>query len=103
MLLLEVSTERRVVRWAKKNGVLQSKFTPAGQRGWPDRIFWVAGGRPLLVEFKRKGKQLQKLQQHVVAQLESLNYDICWTDNYEEAIAAIQRALDAAQVPRKGN
>jgi hypothetical protein len=85
--VLESSVERRVKQWADAHGILNCKFTATGSAGWPDRIFWIAGGRPKLVEFKKQGESPTKLQLHRMRQLKNLDYDVFWTDNADEAIS----------------
>jgi hypothetical protein len=77
-------------------GVESVKFTPAGSNGWPDRQFWVPGGRPMLIEFKAPGERLDPLQVHRHEQLKGWGYDVitCWTD--DEAVGAVRRALRRA-------
>jgi hypothetical protein len=82
---LETELEKKVCRWAKQNGVLQSKLKIEGRRGWPDRAFWLPGG-PLMIEFKRAGEEPTKLQHYIHTSLRKQGYDVRWTDNYEVAI-----------------
>jgi hypothetical protein len=73
-------------------------------RSWPDKMFMIPGGRPFLIEFKRKNEVLRKNQQLKVWRLEKLGYDVEVHDSTEEAVEAIRiRVLEAAQVPRKGS
>jgi hypothetical protein len=84
MKRLESYTENKVVAWARNNGVLTTKVL--GAKGWPDRAFWFSEGAVVLVEFKRQGERPRKLQRFIMAQLRALQYDVIWTDSYEEAI-----------------
>ena len=59
---LERVIENRVVREAEAAGILVRKLNGEGQRGWPDRMFCIPGGRPLFIEFKREGEDARKLQ-----------------------------------------
>jgi len=59
--LTEKQIEQRVIDYAAHNKVLVFKFTPAGQRGWPDRLF-LFDGRAMFIEFKRPGEQPTPLQ-----------------------------------------
>ena len=45
-------------------------------RGWPDVVFLVHGGRPVLMEFKRPGEPLEPLQAYRADQLRKLNYRV---------------------------
>jgi hypothetical protein len=58
----EAATEKLVCQHAVKLGVLALKFTPTGQRGWPDRLF-LYKGRALFMEFKSEHGRLRPLQQ----------------------------------------
>ena len=93
---LEVDIEGRVCAWADKHGVLHVKLNLQFRRGWPDRMFLIPGGCPLLIEFKRKGKKLEPLQAHVIGKLKRLGYDVHWTSKAEEAIYLIAARVSAA-------
>lgn len=75
---LETKTETAVVRWAQTRGILVTKM--AGNpslTGWPDRCFWLPGGKPVLIEFKRRGarpRQGEKYQWHIQKQLRRAGY-----------------------------
>lgn len=86
---LESALEKAVCNWADAHGILHTKLNLQGRRGWPDRAFWTLGGRPILLEFKRKGEMPTKLQLYVIKQLRKLNYVVEWFDNAEEAIAEL--------------
>lgn len=72
------------------------KFTPAGVRGYPDRFFWIPGGRPLLIEFKRPGFPLEPLQVHRHEELKELGYDVETHETVEGAVRAVRRAVARA-------
>lgn len=77
---LESAAEIRTVRWAQARGILVTKM--AGNpslTGWPDRCFWLPGGRPALVEFKRRGARPRKgemLQRDRQKYLKGMKYDV---------------------------
>lgn len=98
---IEKKIEASVCIYAKSRGVMVTKFTSPGYRGMPDRIFWVPGGKPLLVEFKRLGGSLSALQGYVKLKLESLGYEVKIIDNVQAGKSAIDTALEAAQVPNR--
>jgi hypothetical protein len=89
--MLESSIERRVKQWADEHGILNAKLTPMGQRAFPDRMFFVDGGAPLIIEFKRPGEEPTKLQLYIIKQLKKRGYDVRWTDNAEQAIKWLRR------------
>ncbi len=91
---LERTIEAAVVRWAKAQGIESLKLNTMGRRSMPDRLFWLNGGRPLLIEFKRPGKRPTKLQAYTMKKLKGLGYAVVWCDSAEEAIEYIY-AMDA--------
>lgn len=92
-MTLEADIEAKAKKWADEHGVLNVKFTPAGQRGFQDRMFFTPGGRPLLVEFKRVGEEPRKLQVYVADKLREAGYDVRWTDSAETAIGWLKECL----------
>jgi hypothetical protein len=96
--VLEKTIENAVTRKALELGVVSVKFTPAGQRGYPDRLFFIPGGRPLFIEFKRPGEKLDPLQQHRINLLKELGYEVETHDNASDAIDAVERAVHRSAV-----
>ena len=84
MSKLEKELERVLVAWAKAHGWLALKFTPFGDRGWPDRIF-IKNGTHVWLELKRSGSEPGPLQLHRRAQLMKCGAIVHWTDDLEEA------------------
>lgn len=80
-------------------GVASLKLEPpkGSETGWPDRMFFIAGGRPFLLEFKEVGYEPEPKQVYIHDMLEKLGYDVAWTDNEEAALEAIE-----ARVQRGG-
>jgi hypothetical protein len=89
MITLEKKIESKVVKEAKKLGILTIKLTPQGETGYPDRMFFIEGGSPLLIEFKRKGCKPNPKQEYIINQLQERGYHVKWFDNAEEAIKAL--------------
>lgn len=87
---LEKETEQEVVGWWAKRGGLQIKINILGRRGWPDRIFFPVGGKPVLIEFKRVNEDAKRLQQHVHDELRARGYEvyICDDINHGKTILA---------------
>lgn len=54
--------ESWAIKWARVRGIIVAKLTQVD--GIPDRIFFVPGGSPIIVEFKRIGKLGKELQEH---------------------------------------
>lgn len=92
----ERNIEARVVRWADQHAVLHTKLNVMLRRGLPDDIFWIPGGRPALLEFKRRGKKPTPLQAYTIKKLKALGYDVCWFDNSEKAIRYLEARCEAA-------
>lgn len=84
--MLESAVEGRAKRWADEHGILNVKFTPAGQVAYMDRLFFVPGGKPILIEFKRPGEEPRPLQAYRIKKLRELGYDVRCTDDADEAI-----------------
>lgn len=54
----ESKIESWCVAWARARGIVTAKQT--SPVGIPDRVFYLPGGRPLVVEFKRPKKASRK-------------------------------------------
>lgn len=103
VVLEREDVENPAVNWAKKNGCeLVYKMSTQFTRDWPDRLFFIPGGRPLLIEFKRPGKQPTPKQAARIKKLKELGYDVEVCDNKEQSIAVIRARLEAAAVHEKG-
>jgi len=81
----ESKIERKLVNEIKKRGGLALKFTPAGQRGYADRVLLLPGGRSVFVELKAKDEKMKKLQAKRAAELEALGFRVYRNvDSYEK-------------------
>jgi hypothetical protein len=78
-------------------GIEGSKLKVLGDTGYPDRIFWLPGGRPILIEFKRPGEEPRPKQEQIHERLRGLGYEVQTHDN---AIAAFQAVIDAVDTTR---
>lgn len=65
----EAYIEKKVTEWAEDVGFIAIKFTPKGDRGWPDHLFISPTGDHIWIEFKRPGKKPTKLQWHRIHQI----------------------------------
>lgn len=101
MKKLERTIEAAVLRWAKKQKLEHLKLNTMGRRSMPDRLFWVPGGKPVLIELKRPGFEPTKLQMNTMKKLKGLGYDVIWTDSAETAIEYLRRAMDAQTGSKK--
>jgi hypothetical protein len=77
----EVDIERYFCRQVKARGGYAFKWVSPGQRGVPDRIVLLPGGKVWFVELKAPGGRLSALQQFVGALLLRLgfHYTVIWT------------------------
>lgn len=82
----------------KRYRVPSIKLEPPGgsETGWPDRMFFIPGGRPFLIEFKEVGYEPEPKQKYLHDMLEGLGYDVAWTDDEEAALAAIKARVQQA-------
>lgn len=82
--------ERRLVREIERIGGLAPKWTSPGQRGVPDRIVILPGGRTVYVEMKAPGRTLGPLQEHWKRKLERLGHGYYKIDSVEDIDRFIQ-------------
>jgi hypothetical protein len=99
----ESKIEQKVVKEAKKLGVIGLKLTSPGNTGVPDRLFLIPGGGPLFIEFKKPGGVLSAKQTYWISALGTLDYKVEVHDNVEQALQAITKAVEAAQLSAKGS
>ena len=86
-----------------KYGITQTKMGVLGHKGLPDRIYWIPGGRPLLIEWKREGGKNTKLQDHTIQTLRDKGYDCEVCDSYELGKELIDRYAEKAGVKKVGS
>ena len=89
---VEQKLEDAVSKWAEQNGIKSLKFTPLGQRGYPDRIF-MYWGHVAFIEFKAEGEELRKLQEYRIDEMKDNKMKVLWTDNFEEAVLFLTKEL----------
>lgn len=83
-------------------GIVGSKLVTPGDTGYPDRIFWVPGGRPVLIEFKRLGEEPTPKQKYIHDQLKQLDYQVEVHDNAIRAFSTIIEAVATTRLSKKG-
>lgn len=108
MPTLESKIERDVARDALvKEGVPNLKMLHiGGETGWPDRCFFIPGGVPLLIEFKKPGRKnaTEPRQDYVHDVLRELGYAVQVHDNYQDALSSIRAAkVEAARLSKARN
>ena len=95
----ESKIERRACdRALDELGVTNSKLVTPGRTGFPDRIFYIPGGKPLLIEFKRPGEEPKPMQLYIHQLLRQLKYNVKVCDNVEDAVRYVREALHAARL-----
>lgn len=92
---IENDIESRLRKQVESIGGKAFKFISDGNRGVPDRIVCLPGGRVVFVETKRpKGGVLSKLQRYRISELQRLGFDarVVNTDKLiDEFIAEVRR------------
>lgn len=95
----EARVEAAFVRALARAGVLSIKLNLWGNRGWPDRLVFLPGGRVVFVELKRPGGQARALQVHVHARLRALGFQVAVYDDAAAAAAFIRTCKTACDDP----
>jgi len=80
----ESALEQRLVREVKRIGGRAPKWVSPGNRGVPDRIVILPGGRTAFVEMKAPGKQLSPLQEKWARALRKLGHKVYKIDSDED-------------------
>lgn len=82
---LEKEVEDKLSKEVSKMGGKSFKFESNGNRGVPDRIVILPGGRIYFIETKRpKGGRFSKIQKFKMNELESLGCNVRSIKNYDE-------------------
>lgn len=104
MAELESKIERRTCQKALQLiGIRNIKLKAVGQTGFPDRMFLIPGGKPLLVEFKLPGESPDPKQAYIHNLLISLGYQVEVHDDVEEALRSIRKTVESALISEKGS
>lgn len=83
----EALIEARLKEAVKQSGGRCLKWSSPSQRGVPDRICVMPGGRIVFVELKAPGKKPTPLQAHLHDRLRELGADVRVIDSVEAADA----------------
>jgi hypothetical protein len=94
--LLESKIEGKVVLWWKSQGNLTLKLNVLGNAGWPDRVYFLPGGRILFIEFKREGTKPYPRQEYIHRKLAKAGHLVKVCRSFEEAKAALEQARASA-------
>jgi hypothetical protein len=101
VIKLEIDIEDKACELALRLGVTNVKMKAAGVVGYPDRMFFIPGGRPLFIEFKRPGKEPDAVQKVIIRRLKYYGYRVEVCDTVQGAVECIKKALlDASQLPK---
>lgn len=99
----ESSIEQAVTRWCRAQGL---HFTPklqgAGNKGLPDRLILLPGGRVFFIEFKNHRGTTTLLQEYTINELRKLGFDVEVHNCATDAIKAIILRMDPARVSEAG-
>lgn len=92
--MIEAKIEQAACRKIKDTYNVKSiKLTPTQSTGYPDRIFFLTGGRPLLIEFKRPGEKPRPKQAYVLNELGRLGYLVTVCTSVRGACRAVDDAI----------
>ncbi len=97
----ETSIERKACDLVYKHlGIEASKLIVKGDTGFPDRVFWLPGGKPFFIEFKKPGEKPTGKQLHIHNQLRKMGYRVEVHDDATLAFQAVIDAVDTTQIPK---
>ena len=80
----ESKLEKRLVSEVKRIGGSAPKWTSPGNRGVPDRLVILPGGRTIYVEMKAPGKPLEPLQFRWAKILRNMGHQVYKIDSNED-------------------
>lgn len=84
-------------------GVNSIKMNLRGNVGWPDVLFWIPGGIPLIIEFKLPGEEPDPIQYARHIFLLHQGYALEVHTDKSEALEAIRKAVESAPLPKKSH
>jgi len=92
----EEKVEKRFVKKCEGLGITSKKFEFQSEKGAPDQMVFIPGGRPLFIEFKRPGGgTVSYHQEETMKWMNLLGYDCYVYDNWEEPLALVKEKLSA--------
>lgn len=86
----ESMVEKKLVQMVRLAGGTALKLNGPGDRGKPDRLVLLPGGRAVFVEVKAPRKSLRKLQRHWFELLGNLGFDCEMVDG----VGAVERLME---------
>ena len=100
----KTAVENPDIKLTQQLGIPVLKVNPLWAAGWPDRVFFVPGGKPLIIEFKRgEDSKLRAKQLEVIAKLKANGYDVHSCNTVEEGKAYLRARLEAHRVHEEGD
>ncbi len=94
----EASIEASVVRYAKSKGAQVRKLQAVGNRGWPDRSFFLPGRVVFFIEFKRPTGRLSATQKVEIKMLKDLGFPVFVVFDVETGKKVVDRYVRKATV-----
>ena len=85
----ESTLESWAVKQCRDRGIVVAKMTECV--GIPDRIFFLPGGTPEIVEFKADGEVPEALQSWYLTTLRKAGYHVSYCDTKEKFIALMNK------------
>jgi hypothetical protein len=95
----EAQLEAACCVYVKRRGGLCKKLsTPGsfGTTGWPDRLFLLAPGITVFVEFKMPGNKVTEIQATRIAEIKARGHYVHVCDNYEAFVEIIESYIGKA-------
>lgn len=77
------------MQYARDSGIIVAKLLLCN--GVPDRIFFVNGGKPLIIEFKDKKEEPEAIQAWYLNSLTEQGYTAHWVTTKEQFLALLEK------------
>jgi hypothetical protein len=91
---LEKTIEDSICNKAREQWKLvHRKMNGLGFNSWPDRLFFIPGGKPLFMEMKRRGRNPTEDQARLHDQLRALGYDVVVVDSVEDGMSILKTRM----------
>lgn len=92
--MTEAELQKRVLKYARNNGIFARKLIAVNYRGFPD-ILLASGGHTLFLELKTPNGTgvLSRLQKATLTEMQKAGLQIAVADTYDDAIRVIGSAL----------
>lgn len=99
----EISTvQNPVVEYARTTwGIMVTKG--GGVHGMFDTIFWITGGKPLLMEFKDPDGEVSPTQEYWHSVFKKWGYDVEICSSSKDGKRIIANRMEPKRVPKEGH